>query len=161
MHDPRDLWACINCVQLRSGHRHCVDDDHGQRGPGGPAWAAVAWEPQSQFCHLLCSNIDSLIRHAVTILVQGLGLVVVGKDREYLSYTEYSNVSVLAVETAGPGSWIPKFSGQPFVFLCLCSIMFEQILKITEISRRFRKCACIWRAMRKSKMRSISRTGWS
>ena len=45
------------------------------------------------------------IRHAVTILVQGLGLVVVGKDREYLSYTEYSTVSVLAVETAGPGSY--------------------------------------------------------
>jgi len=53
-------------------------------------------------------------------LVQGLGLVVVGKDREYLSYTEYSTVSVLAVETAGPGSWILKFSGRTFcVFVSL------------------------------------------
>ena len=101
------------------------------------------------------------IRHAVTILVQGLGLVVVGKDREYLSYTEYSTVSVLAVETAGPGSWILKFSGQPFVFLCLWSIFFEQILKITETLRRFRKCTHLWRAMRHSKMRSISIPGWS
>ena len=54
------------------------------------------------------------------ILVQGLGLVVVGKDREYLSYTEYSSVSVLAVEIAGPGSWILKFSGQTFrIFVSL------------------------------------------
>ena len=44
------------------------------------------------------------IQHAVLILVQGLGLVV-GKDREYLSCTEYSTVSVLALETAGPGSY--------------------------------------------------------
>ena len=101
------------------------------------------------------------IRHAVIILVQGLGPVVVGKDREYLSYTEYSSVSVLATEIAGPGSWISKFSGQPFVFLCLWSIFFEQILKITGILRRFRKCAHIWRAMRHSEMTSIPRPSWS
>ena len=76
------------------------------------------------------------IRHAVIILVQGLGPVVVGKDREYLSYTEYSGVSVLAPETAGPGSWISKFSGQPFAFLCLWAIFCQQILRITEILRR-------------------------
>ena len=54
------------------------------------------------------------IRNAVIILVQGLGLVVLGKDREYLSYSEYSTVSVLVVETAGPGSWILKFSERTY-----------------------------------------------
>ena len=37
------------------------------------------------------------IRHAVIILVQGLGPVVVGKDREYLSYTEYSTVTMILI----------------------------------------------------------------
>ena len=40
------------------------------------------------------------IRHAVRILVQGLGPVVVGKDREYLSYTEYSTVTMILISVS-------------------------------------------------------------
>jgi hypothetical protein len=40
------------------------------------------------------------IRHAVIILVQGLGPVVVGKDREYLSYTEYSTVTMILISVS-------------------------------------------------------------